>query len=532
MTISKLTRHALRGLPFATVLALAATTRADVKLPTLFSDHMVLQQDAPDPIWGWAAPDEKVTVTIGDQHLSATAGADGKWMVQAAPLKAGGPLEMTVAGKNAITIKDVLIGQVWVCSGQSNMGMTVGGVKDKAKEIAEASHPQIRMFFVPNTALDEPAGDVPKGRWVVCAPETVASFSATAYFFGRDLHEAMKQPVGLINSSWGGTRIEPWISPASLENDPITKEDYAKFKAQPAVSADAAAEFTKAEAKYRSEVAKAKKDGTPAPAAPARPVGKMPNTPGYGRLYNAMINPLIPYAIHGALWYQGESNGGEGVKYRTWLPELISDWRTHWNQPGAAHDFAFLIVQLPNFSQRVETNAENVGWTLIREAEMKTADKLPNVGTAVTIDTSADGNLHPPEKQPVGHRLALIAENKVYGMKDVADSGPVVDSFTADGDKLKIKFKEIWGGLVFKGEKGVGFFIAGEDKKFYPAEATIEGDTVLLHSASVPKPVAARYAWAQNPQCNLYNKADLPAGPFRTDDWESAAPGPAKRPAK
>jgi len=525
MKSSNLSRSALRKLSFATLLALSASAHADVKLPTLFSDHMVLQQETAASVWGTAAPDEKVTVKVGDQQATASAGADGKWMVKIGPLKAGGPVEMTVAGKNTITIKDVLVGEVWVCSGQSNMGMTVSGVQDKAREIAEAKHPQIRMFKVPNVALDEPANDVPRGAWTVCSPETVSGFSATAYFFGRDLHEALKQPIGLINTSWGGTRIEPWISPASLEKDPVTKDDFAKFMSAPVTSAEVVAEYDKASIKYRQQVAEAKKNNTPVPARPpVAPAGRVPGRPAYGRLYNAMIHPLIPYAIRGAIWYQGESNGGEGIKYRTWMPELITDWRNHWNQPGAAHDFPFLIVQLPDNGPKSPAGAENVGWTLVREAEMQTASKLPNVGTAVTIDTSADGNLHPPEKQPVGHRLALIAENKVYGHKDVVDSGPVFESAKPDGDKLILTFKEVHGGLVAKGDKLVGFYVAGEDRKFHPADATIEGDTVVLHSAEVSKPIAARYSWAQHPDCNLFNKADLPAGPFRTDDWDTAAP--------
>lgn len=521
---------AIRTLSFAALLALSASARADVALPTIFSDHMVLQQEAAAPIWGTAAPDEKVTVKVADQEASAAAGKDGKWMVRVGPLKAGGPVEMTVAGKNSITIKDVLIGEVWVCSGQSNMGMTVSGVKEKAKEIAEARHPEIRMFHVPNRALDEPADDVPKGAWTVCSPETVGGFSATAYFFGRDLHEAIKRPVGLINTSWGGTRIEPWISPQSLEKDPYVKEAFEKFRSQPAASPAAAAEFTKAANTWKQEADAAKKERKPAPPSPAPPAGRMPGTPNYGRLYNAMVHPLIPYAIKGAIWYQGESNGGEGVKYRTWLPELIADWRDHWNQPGPSHDFPFLIVQLPNNGGPSPAGAESVGWTLVREAEMRTASKLPNVGTAVTIDTSSDGNLHPPEKQAVGHRLALIAQNKVYGDKDVVDSGPVYSSAKADGDKLVLTFNETHGGLIAKGDKLVGFYVAGDDKKFFPADATIEGDTVILHSADVAKPTAARYAWAQNPRCNLFNKADLPAGPFRTDDWD--APEPAKKTGK
>ena len=491
---------------------------------------MVLQQDAAAPIWGWAAPDEKVTVKIGEQQLSTTAGADGKWLVKTEPLKAGGPLEMTVAGKNTLTIKDVLVGEVWLCSGQSNMGMTVAGVKDVAKEVAEAKHPQIRMFSVRQTAVDAPQETV-QGSWVVCDPKTVAGFSAAAYFFGRDLHEAIKVPVGLINSSWGGTRIEPWISPAALEAEPLTKEVFEKFKSLPEPTEQEMKEYAEANVKWNAAVAEAKKEGKKAPPRPALKSPKQPNQPNFGRLYNGMIAPLVPYAIRGAVWYQGESNGGEGIRYRSLMPDLITDWRNHWNQGGASQDFPFLIVQLPgNGALSPVGVAEHTGWTLIREAEMKTAGKLPNVGTAVTIDTSPDGNLHPPEKQPVGHRLALIAENKFYGMKDVVSSGPVFDSLKADGDKLHITFKETHGGLEARDGALIGFCVAGEDHKFYAADATIEGDSVILHSAQVAKPVAARYAWAHHPVCNLFNKAGLPAGPFRTDNWDPAAPAaPVKR---
>jgi sialate O-acetylesterase len=533
MTITQLARKTFCTLPFAAILAFGATARADVSLPAIIGDHMVLQQDAPAPIWGWAAPDEKVTVKIGDQEAQATADGDGKWLVKLGPVKAGGPLEMSVAGKNKLTIKDVLVGEVWLCSGQSNMGMRVGGVKDVAKELAAANHPQIRMFTVGQGAVDSPKESV-QGSWVVCDPKTVSNFSATAYFFGRDLHEAIKVPVGLINSSWGGTRIEPWISPAGLEAEPLTHELFEKFKALPEPTEQEMKEYNAALAKYNAAAAEAKKQGVKPPARPALKSPKQPNQPNYGRLFNAMISPLIPYAIRGAVWYQGESNGGEGIRYRSLMPDLITDWRNHWKQAGTSHDFPFLIVQLPGNGPVSPIGvAEHTGWTLIREAEMKTADKLPNVGAAVTIDTSPDGNLHPPEKQPVGHRLALIAENRFYGMKDVVSSGPVFDSAKVDGDKLHLTFKETHGGLEAKDGALIGFCVAGADHKFYAADATIEGDSVILHSAQVSKPVAARYAWAQHPKCNLFNKAGLPAGPFRTDDWDPAAPAaPVKRTGK
>jgi sialate O-acetylesterase len=378
------------------------------------------------------------------------------------------------------------------------------------------------------TAVDEPADSV-RGSWIVCTPATVAGFSATAYSFGRDLHDAIKQPVGLINTSWGGTRIEPWISGSTLATEPLVKEAFERFKSTPIATDEQVKEFRAAEAKWTQDAAEAHKENKRAPAHPERPA-KLPGEPQYGRLYDGMVAPLVPYAIRGAIWYQGESNGGEGIRYRSLLPDLITDWRTHWNQAGAAHDFPFLVVQLPNNGGPTK-GAENAGWTLLREAQAKTAEKLPNVGTAVTIDTSADGNLHPSEKQPVGHRLALIAENKVYGKADVVSSGPVFDSLKADGDKLKITFKETHGGLEAKGDALVGFYVAGEDKKFVPADATIDGDSVILHSDEVKSPVAARYAWSQNPKCNLFNKADLPAGPFRTDDWDGLAADP-RRPAK
>ena len=439
-----------RAVAVLVVACAVSVAGAEVKLPGVFGDHMVLQRDAAVPVWGWAAPGEKVTVTLGDQSRTAAADKDGKWSLRLDRLSAGGPYALKVCGSNTLELSDVLVGEVWLCSGQSNMAMTVGASNRFAEEQAAADLPKIRHFTVPRRSAETPETTC-GGAWTVSSPETVGKFSATAYFFGRTLHKELGVPVGLVNSSVGGTPIESWTGPQDA-----------------------------------------------------------------GPLYNGMIAPLAPYAIRGAIWYQGERNAkvGQPGAYAAQLAALIGGWRGVWGQG----DFPFLYVQLPNYTAPQQKPVENAGWVQVREAMLKTL-AVPNTGMAVTVDLGEAGNIHPKNKQDVGKRLAQWALAKTYG-RDLVYSGPLYRSMSKEGDKILIRFDSVGGGLVAKGDKLKGFAIAGADKEFAWADATIEGDAVVVRSPQVKDPAAVRYAWAPNPDSNLYNKAGLPASPFRTDDWD------------
>ncbi|HUU09711.1 MAG TPA: sialate O-acetylesterase [Phycisphaerae bacterium] len=491
-------------------LALATSATADVRLPKVIGDHMVLQQGGDLPIWGWADAGEDVTVSLGGQKVAAKAGADGRWQVRLKPLKAGGPLKMTVAGKNTLKVADILVGEVWVCSGQSNMQMSV-----RSSANAAADYPKIRLFTVPNVTATEPQDDC-KGQWVACSPQTVEHFSAAGYFFGRMLHKDLDVPLGLINTSWGGTPSEAWTSQETVDAVADFKPIVDRFDQAAVNYAKAKEDWEKTRdekmAKWKEAVEKAKADGKREPGQPRPPddPSKSPHRPT--SLYNGMLAPLIPYRIAGAIWYQGETNAGRAYQYRVIFPAMIKDWWTHWGQG----EFPFLFVQLANFMARKDQPADSA-WAELREAQSMTL-ALPKTGQAVIIDIGDARDIHPKNKQDVGKRLALAAEKIAYG-KDIVYSGPVYDSMAVEGDKVRLKFKHVGGGLVAQGGTLKGFAVAGEDKKFAWADATIDGPCVVVANKDVAKPVAVRYAWADNPECNLYNKESLPASPFRTDEW-------------
>ncbi|HUS47534.1 MAG TPA: sialate O-acetylesterase [Phycisphaerae bacterium] len=473
----------LRGLiPASAALLLCAAIAlpafGEVAPANVISDNMVLQRDMAAPIWGTAEPGEKVTVKIAGQSKTAAAGQDGKWALKLEPMKAGGPFDLTVAGKKTVTIKNVMVGEVWLCSGQSNMVWRVSGVLNAEQETAEANYPGIRMY----TGV--------QGPWQVCSPSTARSFSAAAYFFGRELHKALGVPIGLINESVGGTSARLWTPPDAVKAVPELK---------PVIDASKAAEASHPQRLKRYEEALKKWQETKQGRQPRRPRLRK-----VGDLYESMVKPVIPYAIRGAIWYQGEADAGRHAEYRILFPTMIQAWRKAWGQGG----FPFLFVQLPNY---------RTSWMMIREAQQH-ALSLPNTGMAVTIDVGDLNNIHPKNKQPVGRRLALIARSKVYG-QDVVCSGPAYDSFEVKAGEVHVKFTEVHGGLVSRGGEPGAFLIAGADRKFVPAQARIDGQTVVVSSPEVAKPVAVRYAWAPNPPVNLYNKAGLPAAPFRTDDW-------------
>lgn len=659
----------------AALMLNAWEVRAEVRMPALFSDHMVLQRDIKIPVWGWADPGETVTVEMGTRREEARADADGKWRVTFPALRATSePQVLTATGNNTLTFSDILVGDVWICSGQSNMAITVGRSRNAEAEIAASNFPRIRHFKVRNTILPAAAGDV-LGSWQVASPETVRGWTGVGYFFGRDLHQHLEVPIGLINSSVGGTRIEAWMSRDALAALPGTGRDleqldelYEEFDQLQEAHQNHAdsylVEYRKLEA-LEGDEAHQKKYADPAlddsgwkeistPAnwesngyagldgevwyrrtvtIPADWAGKdlalelgpideidttffngvkvggmgtvkpletqfwnvprqytvpgglvkegraviairivdqmghggpsggepedmflapvdakedsalrismagkwrfeiafkLPNKSGEllsrniaSVLFNGMVNGLIPYAIKGAIWYQGESNAGNAYVYRERFPAMINDWRARWSQG----DFPFLWVQLANFGEAPE-KPEKSSWTVLRESQHATLD-LPKTGMALAIDLGEAADIHPTNKQDVGKRLALAARSVAYG-ESLVYSGPTYKMMTVEGDAIRIHYDHVGGGLEARGGALKQFAIAGEDRNFVWAEAAIDGDTVLVRAPKVPAPVAVRYAWASNPEgCNLYNREGLPASPFRTDTWKV----PTQRPS-
>ncbi len=482
---------------------------AELKVAAVFADHMVLQRDKAVPVWGWADPGASVTVEFAGQKKTATADASGKWFVKLDPLDAcADPREMKIG---TIVIHDVLVGEVWLGSGQSNMAMTVNRAKDSEQEKAAAALPLVRMFKEESSAAATAQADS-RGKWAVCTPESVGGFSATLFFFGRELQRELKIPVGLINSSVGGTPIESWIAPEAQAQSPELKDFFAT-QTKAAASVDEAAlkaTYEKQLARWKTLAAKAKQEGKAAPRKPKDPVDTRKRKGNVGGLFNGKIAPLIPYGLRGAIWYQGEANShpGKGPFYQYQLPLLVSDWRARWGE-----EFPFAWVQLPNFAR-----GSGGGWPLVREAMLKTL-RLPKTGMAITIDIGEENNIHPVNKQEVGRRLSLWALGTVYGQKVPAISGPLPAGHDIRGNEVTVTFKQTAGGLVAKDGALKGFAVAGADKQWKPAQVKIAGDKVIVSCAEVAKPVAVRYAWAANPVCNLFNGAGLPASPFRTDDW-------------
>ena len=483
-------------------LGTAAEPRAELKLHTLFSDHMVLQSDFACPIWGTVEPGEEVTVAIAGQKKTAKAGADGAWSLKLDPMKPGGPHEMTVSGRATLAVHDVLVGEVWVCSGQSNMEWVVSNSNNFEQERAEANHPTLRHFLVKKNPQDEPVRTL-SGDWKLCTPDTVGGFTAVGYFFGRELLQKLNVPVGLIHTSWGGTAAQLWTSKPVLQASDVLKPILEAFPKQ-------MENYEKALAKYKEDSEKAKAENKPAPKAPGKPMAP-------SCLYNGMIAPVHPYGIKGAIWYQGESNAGKAKQYQTLFPEMIKNWRKDWGQG----DFPFGFVQLANFKSNKNENLEKPvesSWAELREAQTMTLS-LPHTGMAVIIDIGHPTDIHPRNKQDVGKRLSLWALSQVYGKELPEYSSPLYDSMKIDENKIRISFKHVGSGLEAKGERLTGFSIAGEDRTFVWADAKLDGNTVVVSSDKVAKPVAVRYAWADYPECNLYNKEGLPASPFRTDNW-------------
>jgi len=493
------------------LLLFAAWAQADVRLPALIGDHMVLQRDQPVRIYGWAGAGESVTVRFAGRTVSTVADGSGRWEAWLRPMNAGGPYDLVVAGRNTVTVRDVLVGEVWVASGQSNMAWPVERSRDPEKEAAAARYPHIRLFKVALKTSEEPLEDV-EGSWAPCHPETVKSFSAVAYFFARHLHEKLGVPVGVIQSAWGGTPAQAWTSRATLVSEPTLQSYLVEWNRVLVNWPRAKRRYEESLKQWEQRVAEAKREGREPPPRPAQPLGPgHPHTPA--GLFNAMITPLTPYAIRGVIWYQGESNANNYAHlYRTLFEAMIRDWRQAWGQG----DFPFLFVQLANYARAPAGGY----WSLVQEAQLKTLE-LRNTGMAVTIDIGEAEDIHPSNKQDVGLRLALAARALVYGEKLVY-SGPVFRQATREGNRLRLWFDHTGGGLRARGGVLREFVIAGADRVFHPAQATIEGETLVVSSPDVAEPVAVRYAWANNPEATLFNAEGLPASPFRSDNWPDA----------
>ena len=513
---------------FLLVLVLGAVpAHADVHVSSLFGDNMVLQREMAVPIWGTADPGEAVTLKIGDAQASAQSDAQGKWMLKLPAMKANAKAQdLTISGKNTLTIKNVLVGNVWVCSGQSNMEFGLGGC-NAPQDIAAADYPTLRRIRLDHRALGRPDRGVP-GRWEVCTPGSAPGFTAVGFYFARRIQKETGLPIGLIDDSWGGTRIEPWIPPCGFQMEPslanVVKEMKDREQAYRRDLGNSLPEVEKWVARARRALATPKGEIPSPPRVPDNPF----TDPGFPTtLYNGMVHPVVPYAIKGALWYQGESNRGEGDEYYHKMRALVGGWRKVWNQG----DFPFYFVQLANFEQVNQDPAGGNGWAKVRMAQSKSL-LIPHTGMAVIIDVGEARDIHPKNKFDVGERLALWALKNEYGRKAIVCSGPLYKSMEVVDGKIRVRFDYTGGGLMIgkkddrqpavedQGGKLRRFAIAGEDKKWYWADAAIDGETVVVSSPDVPKPVAVRYAFSMNPEgCNLYNKEGLPASPFRTDDW-------------
>jgi sialate O-acetylesterase len=464
------------------LLAFILFNNADAKviLSQLFSDNMVLQQKDKVAVWGRSTTNNKVVITTSwsKKKIVVEPYANGNWKGKITTPKAGGPYTITFNDGESTTLKDVMIGEVWVCSGQSNMEMPLEGwgkINNYKQEIAEANYPNIRLINVEKATSTQPLNDAKFSLgWQPCSPASVSNFSAVAYFFARNIQQHHNVAIGLIQTAYSGTPAESWVSGPSLKTMPAYDSIVTVVSSKPGSPKDS----------------------------------HIPTV-----LYNAMINPIIPYGIRGVIWYQGEGNATKAQQYKTLFPLLINDWRKNWGNK----DFPFYFVQLANFTDVKDEPVEST-WAELREAQLQTL-KVPNTGMAVAVDLGVAKDIHPKNKQDVGLRLALIARSKIY-KENIPYSGPVYRRYAVKGDRVTITFKELNGGLLAKGDTLKGFAIAGADKKFHWAQAKIAGNKIVVCSADVKEPVAVRYAWANNPLCNLYNKAGLPASPFRTDNWK------------
>ncbi len=492
------------------VLGFKLTLSAQVKLPALVSDNMVLQQNSKVNLWGWAAPNEKINIQLGWQNtpVEITADLNGNWKTAVdTPQGSETPYTISIQASNKIVLNNVLIGEVWICSGQSNMYFPVGkedgtwktGVKNYEEELKNASYPNIRLFTVATNASPKPLDDV-IGSWKECSPTNVYTFSAVAYFFGRELYHKLKVPIGLISTSWGGTKAEAWTAQNILEENtdflPILEQDAKNEKLYQ----------EKLETYYLNLKNERIANANDLSKIQLKKPKKEANKTSYV-LYNAMLHPVVNYTMKGVIWYQGESNSEKAFLYRSLFPAMVKSWRDEWKQG----DFPFYYVQIaPHKGQNPD----------IREAQLIASKTIPNTGMVVTTDVGNATNIHPIDKQTVGYRLGLIAKAKTYGENKLVYSGPVYNHLKIKKDKIQLFFDDIDSGFKKPSEDLKEFEIAGNDQVFYPAEAKIDGKTIVVSSSKVKNPVAVRFAWKAVPEPNLFNNENLPASPFRTDDWE------------
>jgi sialate O-acetylesterase len=481
--------------------SLSLSSRADVTVPALLADHMVVQRGLPVHVWGMAAPHEAVSVAFRGETKAGTSDDDGRWRIYLSPGEAGGPFELSIKATNTIVLHDILVGDVWVASGQSNMEFPMTGLVNAPAEIAAAQYPKIRLFLVKHKPADYPLENVDSRGWAACTPETAADSSAVAYFFARNLQQKLGVPIGLIESSWGGTAAESWTSLHTLGADAALMP---VFSARAKMVDDQSTNILRQQredVEFQKAVAQAKAEGKPLPWPQWHPdfAAWAP-----AALFNGMIAPLTPFAIRGVIWYQGEANASpdRASLYARLFQTMIRDWRNSWGEG----DFPFLFVQIANWNTEPDER-----WPEVRNAQRQ-ALALRNTGMAVTIDIGDPNDIHPKNKQDVGLRLSLAARAITYGEK-VEWSGPLYRQVTQEEHALRVWFDHA-NGLMSKGAVVTGFELADVDGKYSAADARIEGTSVVVSSAAVPAPVSVRYGWAPNPDCNLFNKEGLPASPF------------------
>jgi sialate O-acetylesterase len=519
------------------VLWMSLPTRGDVRPHSLISDGMVLQRDRAINVWGMADRGEMVTVRFRGRESSATTGDDGQWRVQLETQQAGGPFPLTIAGKNTIALS-VWVGDVWVCSGQSNMWWPVA-TRPRSRELIGTENPSMRLFTVPERKSDVPQRDV-EGQWLECGPESLVGFSAVAYYFGREIQTTQKVPVGLVHSSFGGSGIEAWISTDAFAQAPELADVRERNVEAARRAAQSRIRLQPVIDRYEAAVVRAKRDGTPPPEPPR---GMIARPSSHGHLHNGMIAPLQLLGIRGVLWYQGEANTHRADDYQSLLTTLIHSWRREWGQD----EFPFLVVQLAPF-QKIVTQPQDSDWARLREAQLRTSLAVPKTGLAVITDWGHETDIHVKQKRPVGERVSLVARSLVYGER-LVHSGPQLTGMKIDGRRAILSFDHVGSGLsprrlvlenvVKDSRSGLtggalhvahdenstvnvplqGFTVAGDDRRFVTAQAEIHGDTVIVQSPMVSSPVAVRYGWADYPTGNLFNVEGLPASPFRTDDW-------------
>lgn len=511
----------LKLLSACCIVLLASPAFADVRLPALIGDNMILQQQTGAPLWGWADPGEKITaVGSWGKKASATTDSSGKWRLCLETPSHGGPYTLTIKGKNEITINNVIIGEVWLCAGQSNMGWRLGATYNGAEDSASADFPNFRIFRSERCHSHEPQQDC-VAQWTPCTPETAETCSAVSFYFARKLHQELRIPVGIVLQPYAGTPIEGWMPKEIQTGDPRAREIIEQMDAESAGYDPAAAK--KQLARALESYKQGSRRGEPRLRTPSNWGHQYP-----GNIFNGMIYPVRPYAIRGAIWYQGERNAkdvAQAANYVNQLPLLIDYYRSSWNElsnGNVARDFHFYFVQLPSWlPAQTEPVEADSAWAVSREMMRLVARSVPNTGVAVSIDTGDDILLHPKDKKPIGLRLAYLALKKTYG-KDFVEYGPSYKSHRIDGSRIVLTFDSLGSGLM-TGKPGPlnSFAIAGKDRKFVWADAVIEGDSIVVSAKNLPNPVAVRYAWASNPSHRnlLYNKEGIPASPFRTDNW-------------